>query len=44
MSVNCPAKIALGTGIPVHDAKKELKLTRAQNYTQYTGVIPPDSS
>ena len=31
-------------GIPVHDAEKELKLSRAQIYTHYTGLKPPDSS
>lgn len=31
-------------GVPVHDAQKELKITRAQIYTQYTGLPPPDSS
>ncbi len=31
-------------GIPVHDAEKELKLARAQIYTHYTGLKPPDSS
>jgi hypothetical protein len=31
-------------GVPVHDAEKELKITRAQIYTQYTGLKPPDSS
>jgi len=31
-------------GIPVHDAEKELKLSRAQIYTHYTGLNPPDSS
>ena len=31
-------------GIPVHDAEKELKVTRDQIYTRYTGLIPPDSS
>lgn len=31
-------------GVPVHDAEKELNITRAQIYTQYTGLTPPDSS
>jgi hypothetical protein len=31
-------------GIPVHDAEKELKLSRTQIYTNYTGLKPPDSS
>jgi Transposase DDE domain len=31
-------------GVPVHDAEKELKITRAQIYAQYTGLTPPDSS
>ena len=31
-------------GVPVHDAEKELNITRAQIYTQYTGLAPPDSS
>ncbi len=31
-------------GVPVHDTGKELNITRAQIYTQYTGMIPPDSS
>jgi hypothetical protein len=31
-------------GVPVHDAEKELNLTRDQIYTQYTGLAPPDSS
>jgi hypothetical protein len=31
-------------GIPVHDAEKELKLSRTQIYTNYTGLEPPDSS
>lgn len=31
-------------GVPVHDAEKELKITRAQIYTHYTGLTPPDSS
>ena len=31
-------------GIPVHDAEKELKLSRAQIYTHYTGLKPPHSS
>jgi hypothetical protein len=31
-------------GVPVHDAEKELKTSRAQIYTRYTGMAPPDSS
>lgn len=31
-------------GIPVHDAEKELKLSRTQIYNHYTGPKPPDSS
>jgi len=31
-------------GVPVHDAEKELKITRAQIHAQYTGLTPPDSS
>lgn len=31
-------------GIPVHDAEKELKLSRTQIYTNYTSLEPPDSS
>jgi len=31
-------------GVPVHDAEKELKLSRAEIYTHYTGFKPPDSS
>ncbi len=31
-------------GVPVHDAEKELKITRAQIYVQYKGLTPPDSS
>jgi len=31
-------------GVPVHDAEKELNISRAQIYTQYTGLTPPDSS
>lgn len=30
-------------GVPVRDAEKELKITRTQIYTQYTGLTPPDS-
>jgi hypothetical protein len=29
-------------GVPVHDAEKELKISRAQVYTRYTGLITPD--
>jgi hypothetical protein len=31
-------------GVPVHDAEKELRLTRSQIYTKYTGLRPPDTS
>jgi len=31
-------------GIPVHDAGKELNLSRADIYSHYTGLEPPDSS
>ena len=31
-------------GVPVHDAEKELNISRTQIYTQYTGLPPPDSS
>ena len=31
-------------GVPVHDAEKELNITRDQIYTQYTGLAPPDFS
>jgi hypothetical protein len=31
-------------GVPVRDAEKELKITREQIYTRYTGCPPPDSS
>jgi hypothetical protein len=31
-------------GVPVHDTEKELKITRAQIYVQYTCLTPPDSS
>jgi len=31
-------------GVPVHDAEKELKISRAQIYTHYTSIAPPDSS
>lgn len=31
-------------GVPVHDAEKELKLSRAEIYSHYTGLKPPDSS
>jgi len=37
-------EVFLLVGIPVHDAEKELKTTRAQIYTHYTGKMPPDSS
>jgi len=31
-------------GVPVHDAEKELKLSRDEIYTNYTGLKPPASS
>jgi hypothetical protein len=31
-------------GVPVHDAEKVLSITRAQIYTHYTGLTPPDPS
>ena len=31
-------------GVPVRDAEKDLKVSREQIYTQYTGSPPPDSS
>jgi hypothetical protein len=30
-------------GVLVHDAEKELNISRDQIHTQYTGLTPPDS-